>query len=180
MSKEKGNNASFDENGHLIQPFKNCPTAIKKAKACLSDPICEDFSYNTKDCKFNWHEKQSPSISCKMTRKSGENNMISILQNDWKFTLTFAPNLIAHWCSTLDLCPKGYHWENGHAHGATISNAILLSLEDCASECQKNSECNSFEHNMFNDHCILNGITHPNRVRFKEYVFCSKEGNSYL
>ena len=92
-------------------------------------------------------------------------------------TITFARNLCTYLCCTLEFCPEGYHWENGHAHGATISNAILLSLEDCAAECRKNSECNSFEHNMFDDHCILNSITHPNRVRFKDYVFCSKEGN---
>ena len=85
-------------------------------------------------------------------------------------------NIVPSNTLVLDFCPEGFHWENGHAHGATISNAMLLSLEDCAAECRKNSECNSFEHNMFDNHCILNGITSPNRVRFKEYVFCSKEG----
>ena len=76
-----------------------------------------------------------------------------------------------------EFCPKGYHYLKGQAHEEhRINNGILLPLEECALRCKDNSECNSFEHNFFDDHCILNRIAHPNRIKQKEYGFCSKQG----
>ena len=85
-------------------------------------------------------------------------------------------------CRTLSIfilksefCPDGYFYEEGELHGSTLNSGILLSLDDCALECRKNSKCNSFEHNSFDNHCVLNSKPHPNSPHHKKFVFCSKK-----
>lgn len=72
---ENNYHPSFDEEGKLVQPFKNCPDSIDKARKCLSDPLCEDFIYTTAECGMMRPSKpkfEQPDIKCNMTLKSGE------------------------------------------------------------------------------------------------------------
>ena len=41
---------SFDDEEILIQQIKECPEAMEQAKACMSDQMCKDFSYDARKC----------------------------------------------------------------------------------------------------------------------------------
>ena len=73
-------------------------------------------------------------------------------------------------------CPKDYYYQQGELHGELLGGGILLSLEDCALACKKDMQCQSFEHNVFVNHCYLHSAPHPNAPQEKETVFCSKQG----
>ena len=109
-------NATFDENGHLVQPFKNCPNAIKKAKTCLSEPNCKFVNYTTSDCKMLWKKDKNTSIVCQLTLESGEWNLTSILQTN---------HILIHYnnCTKL-ICPLVFYFRS-------LSGRLSLGRRTC-------------------------------------------------
>ena len=74
----------------------------------------------------------------------------------------------------VELCPRGYIYTEGDIVGATIKCGIKATLAECAKLCNKDPQCNSFEHS--NNQCNLNRESEPDAPQYQDFTFCSKNG----
>ena len=74
-------------------------------------------------------------------------------------------------------CPEGYVFESGDVPGwgSDLGGKIRLSRKECAIKCNKNQNCQSFEHSNTKNLCNLNRIAEPTQGPFKDFAFCVKQ-----
>ena len=73
-------------------------------------------------------------------------------------------------------CPKGYAEMHGDipGWGSSLGSKLYLTRDKCADECDRFSDCLSFEHSNSEFLCNLNVLEEPTARKYKDYVFCSK------
>jgi len=73
-------------------------------------------------------------------------------------------------------CPNGYAEMHGDipGWGSSLGSKLYLTRDKCAEECDRFSDCLSFEHSNSEFLCNLNVLEEPTARKYKDYVFCSK------
>ena len=76
-------------------------------------------------------------------------------------------------------CPSGYLEKKGNipGWGSYLGSGLELTRNECAEKCNVENFCLSFEHSSSEKRCNLNEFGEPTVEPYKDYVFCTKQGN---
>ena len=76
-------------------------------------------------------------------------------------------------------CPSGYLEKKGNipGWGSYLGSGLELTRNECAERCNVENFCLSFEHSSSEKRCNLNEFGEPTVEPYKDYVFCTKQGN---
>jgi len=76
-------------------------------------------------------------------------------------------------------CANGYYSQSGDIFGAgAVATGVQVPhCNECAKLCSDHANCLSYECSMTELNCNLNNVANPNAVAWKDYVFCTKNGD---
>ena len=77
------------------------------------------------------------------------------------------------------MCPPGYLEKIGDlpGWGTDLGRALNLTKDQCTQRCSLHDQCLSFEHSEYQMKCNLNKLAQPTLGPYKDFVFCTKNGN---
>ena len=87
-----------------------------------------------------------------------------------------------HVSEESQVCPGWYVEEEGDIpqFGTDLGSKLsVTSREECAERCDRLLLCLSFEHSNTEQFCNLNRESLPTKRKYKDYVFCRKNGKNH-
>ena len=77
------------------------------------------------------------------------------------------------------VCPNGYIQMDGDYPGNGLGQ-YSATLEKCTYDCSINMKCKAFEYSKKSSSCKILPKDTPINIQHKDFIFCKKEGKSYL